>query len=261
MFFLQRWWQTFEQTVSPKHFYRISGAFIPWLAVIAAVLIGIGTVWGLAFAPPDYLQGNSYRIIFIHVPAASIALSGYLALAVCGVISLVWKVKTAEMAARAIAPLGAVFCFLALVTGGIWGKPTWGTYWVWDARLTSMLILLFLYMGVIALYNAYESSATGAKAAAILAIVGVVNLPIIKYSVVWWNTLHQGSTFTLTAKPKMPPEMWLPLVIMIFGFYSLFALLTILRTRTIILQRERRSQWVRELVQNYNQHEESSRGL
>lgn len=256
MFFLKRWWQTFEQTVSPKHFYRVSGAFIPWLAVIAGLLIGVGTVWGLAFAPADYLQGNSYRIIFIHVPAASLALSGYFALAVCGVISLVWRVKTAEMAARAIAPLGAVFCFLALVTGGIWGKPTWGTYWVWDARLTSMLILLFLYMGVIALYNAYESSATGAKAAAILSIVGVVNLPIIKYSVVWWNTLHQGSTFTLTEKPKMPPEMWLPLVLMILGFYSLFALLTILKTRTIILQRERRSQWVRELVQ-----EESKRGL
>lgn len=257
MFFLKRWWQIFEQTVSPKYFYRISGAFIPWLSVIAGLLISVGTVWGLAFAPPDYLQGNSYRIIFIHVPAASIALSGYFALAVCGVISLVWKIKTAEMVARAIALIGAWFCFLALVTGGIWGKPTWGTYWVWDARLTSMLILLFLYIGVIALYNAYESSATGAKAAAILAIVGVVNLPIIKYSVVWWNTLHQGATFTMTSKPKMPAEMWLPLVIMILGFYTLFALLIILKTRNIILQRERRSQWVREIVQAETKRVES----
>jgi heme exporter protein C len=259
--FLNKWWQLFLQTVSPKYFYTISGAFIPWLSVIAGLLISVGTVWGLAFAPMDYLQGNSYRIIFVHVPAASIALSGYFALAVCAVISLVWKVKVAEMVARAIAPLGAWFCFLALVTGGVWGKPTWGTYWVWDARLTSMLILLFLYIGVIALYNAYESSATGAKAAAILAIVGVVNLPIIKYSVVWWNTLHQGATFTLTAKPKMPAEMWLPLVLMILGFYTLFALLTVLKTRTIILQRERRTQWVRELVQAQASGMESKNGL
>ncbi|PTQ89411.1 heme ABC transporter permease [Agitococcus lubricus] len=258
MSWLKRMWQTFEQTVSPKHFYRISGAFIPWLAIISALLISLGTVWGLAFAPPDYYQGNSYRIIFIHVPSASLAMSAYFALAICGVISLVWKIKTAEMVARAIAGLGAVFCFLALVTGGVWGKPTWGTYWVWDARLTSMLILLFLYLGVIALYNAYESSATGAKAAAILSIVGVINLPIIKYSVVWWNTLHQGATFTLTAKPKMPAEMWMPLLVMMFGFYCLFALLTLLKTRNIILQRERRSQWVKELVQ---QHTEQKHGL
>lgn len=257
MFFLKRWWQVVEQTVSPKHFYRISGAFIPWLATIAGLLIAIGTVWGLAFAPPDYVQGNSYRIIFIHVPAASIALSAYFTLAICGVISLVWKIKTAEMVARAIALIGAWFCFLALVTGAVWGKPTWGTYWVWDARLTSMLILLFLYLGVIALYNAYDSSATGAKAAAILAIVGVVNLPIIKYSVVWWNTLHQGATFTLTEKPKMPIDMWLPLLVMILGFYTLFALLTILKSRTIILQRERRSQWVRELVKAAAHNRES----
>jgi heme exporter protein C len=261
MFFLKRWWQLFEQTVSPKYFYFISERFIPWLAVFAGLLITVGTVWGLAFAPADYLQGNSYRIMFVHVPAASLAMGGYFLLAICGVISLVWKVKTAEMVARAVAPIGALFCFLSLVTGGIWGKPTWGTYWVWDARLTSMLILLFLYMGIIALYNAYESSATGAKAAAILAIVGVVNLPIIKYSVVWWNTLHQGATFTMTAKPKMPAEMWLPLVLMILGFYTLFALLTVLKTRTIILQRERRTQWVRELVQTQASGMESKNGL
>ncbi|HQV81139.1 MAG: heme ABC transporter permease [Moraxellaceae bacterium] len=261
MFFLKRWWQLFEQTVSPKYFYFISERFIPWLAVFAGLLITVGTVWGLAFAPADYLQGNSYRIMFVHVPAASLAMGGYFLLAICGVISLVWKVKTAEMVARAVAPIGALFCFLSLVTGGIWGKPTWGTYWVWDARLTSMLILLFLYMGIIALYNAYESSATGAKAAAILAIVGVVNLPIIKYSVVWWNTLHQGSTFTITQKPKMPPEMWLPLVLMFLGFYSLFGLLTILRTRNVILQRERRSQWVRELVKAEAQKRGISHGL
>lgn len=248
MSFLRRWWDLFQQTVSPKYFYQISGRFIPWLAVLAAVLLSVGCVWGLAFAPMDYQQGNSYRIIFIHVPSASIAMSGYLLVATCGVISLVWKVKTAEMVARAVSSLGAWFCFLALVTGAVWGKPTWGTYWIWDARLTSMLILWFLYLGILALYNAYDSSATGAKAAAILSVVGAVNLPIIKYSVVWWNTLHQGSTFSVTERPKMPADMWLPLLLMIAGFYAFFGLLTILRTRNIILWRERRSAWVRELV-------------
>lgn len=251
MSFWQTAWQGFLQTVSPKHFYRISGLWLPWLALWAGLFIGVGTVWGLAFAPADYLQGNSYRIIFIHVPSASLAMSGYLAMAVCGVISLVWKVKTAEMVARAIASVGAWFCFLALVTGAVWGKPTWGTYWVWDARLTSMLILWFLYVGVLALYSAYESSATGAKAAAILSVVGVVNLPIIKYSVQWWNTLHQGATFTLTARPKMAPEMVWPLLIMILGFYGLFALLVALKSRNIILDRERRSAWVRDLIQEH----------
>ena len=152
------------------------------------------------------------------------------------------------MMAQALAPTGAMFAFVSLWTGALWGRPTWGAYWVWDARLTSMLILLFLYMGVVALYSAYESSATGARAASILSVVGIINLPIIKYSVVWWNTLHQGSTFTLTARPKMPPEMWMPLVVMLLGFYALFGLLTLMKTRNIILQRERRSQWVRELV-------------
>jgi len=249
MFFLKRWWQLFEQTVSPKYFYSISERFIPWLSILAGVLITLGTVWGLAFAPTDYLQGNSYRIIFIHVPSASLAMSAYLLLGICGVISLVWKVKTAEMVARAVAPVGAVFCFLALMTGAIWGKPTWGTYWVWDARLISMLILLFLYMGVIALYNAYESSSTGAKAAAILSVVGVINLPIIKYSVVWWNTLHQGATFTVTAAPKMDPSMLWPLLLTFIGFYCGAAALVLYRTCTLILERERQKRWVQELVE------------
>jgi len=241
-------WDYFQRTVSPKHFYDISGRWLPWFWAVAIILIGVGTVWGLAFAPPDYQQGNSYRIMFIHVPAAFIAMNGYLIMAACGVISLVWKVKTAEMVARSVAAIGAWFCFISLFTGAVWGKPTWGTYWVWDARLTSMLILLFLYMGVLALYSAYDSAASGGKAAAILSIVGVVNLPIIHYSVVWWNTLHQGSTFTLTSAPNMPPSMWLPLVVMLFGFYALFAATVIMRTRNEILHRERRAKWVRELV-------------
>lgn len=246
---LRRLWAAFESTVSPRHFYQLSGRWLPWFAWPAGVLIAVGLVWGLAVAPADYQQGNSYRIIFIHVPAASLAMGGYLLLAICGGISLIWRVKTAEMVAKAAAPVGALFCLLALITGSLWGKPTWGTYWVWDARLTSMLILLFLYFGVMALQNAFEEVAQGSKASALLALVGVVNLPIIKYSVEWWNTLHQGSTFRITARPTMPPEMYLPLLVMFLGLYALFATLILLRSRQEILQRERRSQWVRQLVE------------
>lgn len=254
MKWLDEAWDYFQRTVSPKHFYEISGRWLPLFAGLAAVLLLTGAVWGLAFAPPDYQQGNSYRIIYIHVPAASIALSGYMLMAVCGVISLVWKIKTAEMVARSVAAIGAWFCFLALFTGAVWGKPTWGAYWVWDARLTSMLILLFLYLGVLALYSAYDSAASAGKAAAILSIVGVINLPIIKYSVQWWNTLHQGSTFRITERPTMPPEMYLPLLVMLVGFYAFFAAMVIVRTRNEILDRERRSRWVQDIVRQEAGH-------
>ncbi len=205
---LLRLWNGFLQTVGRQPFYETFNPWVTWLAMVAAILLMIGSVWGLAFAPPDYLQGNSYRIIFVHVPSASLAMSIYLALAVLGVISLVWKIKTASIVAQAAAPVGLVLCIVALVTGAIWGKPTWGAYWVWDGRLTSMLVLAFLYVGVVALFQAYENTANQGKAAAILSIVGAVNLPIIKYSVVWWNTLHQGSTFSLTSAPTMPPSMY-----------------------------------------------------
>lgn len=257
MSLLRKAWDTFQQTVSPRYFYEISGRFLPWLAVPAVLLVLAGCVWGLAFAPADYQQGNSYRIIFIHVPAASLAMGGYAMMAIASLIFLVWKVKTAEMVVRSVAPIGAWFTFIALITGAIWGKPTWGTYWVWDARLTSMLIMLFLYWGVIALHNAYEDALNGGKAAGILALVGIVNLPIIKYSVEWWNTLHQTSTFKLTERPSMPPEMYLPLLVNIAGFYCLFAVLVILRTRNEILVRESRSSWVKAIVKQ----ESASHGL
>ena len=165
-------------------------------------------------------------------------------MAVLGVIYLVWKIKTANMVAQALAPIGFILCVVSLLTGSIWAKPTWGTYWVWDARLTSMLILAFLYAGVMAMFIAFEHTANRGKAAAILSIVGAVNLPIIKYSVNWWNTLHQGSTFSVTERPKMPPDMYLPLIIMILGMYALVATLAIYRTNTLILQRENGKQWV-----------------
>lgn len=244
-----RLWQGFLTTVGTERFFQIFSPWVKYLSAIAAILLMIGTIWGLGFAPPDYLQGNSYRIIFIHVPTASLAMSVYLAMAVLGVIFLVWKIKTASLVAQAIAPMGFLFCVLSLLTGSIWAKPTWGTYWVWDARLTSMLILSFLYAGVMALFAAFENSQSRGRAAAILSIVGAVNLPIIKYSVEWWNTLHQGATFTLTNAPKMSASMWMPLLIMLLGFYCLTAALAIYRTNSLILSREYNKSWVIKLIQ------------
>ena len=236
-------WTWFHKLGSPKWFYEISGRWLPWLSVSAALLIVVGLVMGLAFAPPDYQQGNSFRIIYIHVPAAFLAQSTYISLAVAGIVGLVWKMKVADVALQQAAPIGAWMTVIALITGAIWGKPTWGAWWVWDARLTAMLILLFLYFGIIALGHAITNRDSAAKACAILAIVGVVNIPIIKYSVDWWNPLHQPATFTITEKPAMPMEMWLPLLIMTIGFYCFFAAVLLVRMRTEVLRRESRTRW------------------
>ncbi|RAU16693.1 heme ABC transporter permease [Nitrincola tibetensis] len=242
---MPRW---FYQLASPRWCYQITGRLLPGFAIAALLLLMIGTVWGLAFAPPDYQQGNSFRIIYLHVPTAYMAQSIYLTMAIAGAIGLIWKMKVADMVAKSCAPIGAALAVLALATGAIWGKPTWGSWWVWDARLTSMLILLFLYLGVIALNSAIESESTAAQSTAVLALVGLVNIPIIKYSVDWWNTLHQPATFKVTEKPAMPPEMWIPLLIMVIGFYCFFAVVLMLRLRNEILHRERRTSWVRELL-------------
>lgn len=231
---------------SPKWFYDITEKWIPWLALLSGLGMVTGLVLGLLYAPVDYQQGNSYRIMFIHVPAAILAQSAYMMMAVAGAIFLIWKMKMAAWVAKVLAPIGASFCLIALLTGAIWGKPTWGTWWVWDARLTSMLLLLFLYVGVMAITMAMDNEDSGFKAAAILALVGVVNIPIIKYSVQWWNTLHQPASLKLTEKPSMHIDMLIPLLIMIVSTYVLFALLVILRTRNEILRNERKSKWVQE---------------
>ncbi len=238
----------FYQMASPKWCYKITGQLLPIFSCTALGLLLLGTVWALLYAPPDYQQGNSFRIIYIHVPSAILAQSIYVTMALAGAVGIIWKMKIADMVAYACAPIGASMAFLALITGAIWGKPTWGSWWVWDARLTSMLILLFLYFGVMALYAAMGKPSKAAKATAILSLVGLVNIPIIKYSVEWWNTLHQPATFTLTEKPAMPVEMWLPLLIMVLGFYCFFATSMMLRLRTEILSREKRTAWVKELV-------------
>jgi len=241
-------WQWFHKLGSPKWFYGIANRLMPWLLAGGLIVLLAGLVWGLAFAPKDYLQGNSYRIIFIHVPAAFLAQSIYIMMAVAAVVTLVWRMKLADVLVKAIAPVGLVLTFLSLFTGAVWGKPTWGTWWVWDARLTSMLILLFLYGGAIALDRAINDEKSAARAVAVLVLVGVVNIPIIKYSVDWWNTLHQPATFKLTEKPSMPMEMWVPLLLSVLGLYLLFGWLACLRMKTEILLREQRTRWVRELV-------------
>lgn len=241
-------WKWLHKWGSPKSFFALSGRLLPWLGAMAALMLLTGAVWGLAFAPPDYQQGNSARIMYVHVPASILAQSSYMMMATAAAVFMIWRIKLADIALQCAAPIGASLTFLALATGAIWGKPTWGTWWVWDARLTSTLVLLFLFIGVMALRAAMEQREAAGRATAVLALVGVVNLPIIKYSVDWWFTLHQPATFTLTQKPAMPAEMWLPLLVMVIGFYLFFFTAWMLRMRTEILVRERRAQWVKDLV-------------
>ena len=243
-------WTWFHRLGSPRWFYQKTQRWLPWLSLLAFSLLAIGLVWGLAFAPQDAKQGNSFRIIYVHVPASVVALAGYYIMALAGAVGLIWRIKLSYMLMRSAAPIGAALTFVALVTGAIWGKPTWGAYWVWDARITSMLILLFLYTGVMALRHAYSSSEAADKASAILGLVGMVNVPIIYKSVDWWQTLHQPATIKFTGAASMHPDMFLPLVVMIVGFYVFYALCLILFTRTEILRREYRAHWVKQLVEN-----------
>jgi heme exporter protein C len=238
----------FHRLGSPKSFFEMTGRWLTGLMVCSVLLLVTGAVWALLFVPPDYQQGNSVRIMYIHVPAAILAQSGYVMMALAASVFLIWRIKMADVAVQCIAPLGASITFLALITGAIWGKPTWGTWWVWDARLTSTLILLFLYVGIIALRAALDRRANAGRACAILALVGVVNLPVIKYSVNWWFTLHQPASFSLTEKPAMPVEMWMPLLFMVIAYYFFFFTVWIMRIRNEILVRERGADWVRQWV-------------
>jgi len=234
-------WKWLHQLARPERLYHVCGRFIPWLGLIGITCLVIGWVWGFGYAPPDYQQGNSYRIMYIHVPAAIWSMGIYSAMAVAAFIGLVWQMKMSDLAVAAMAPVGAVFTFIALVTGSAWGKPMWGTWWVWDARLTSELVLLFLYLGVIALYNAFDDRRLAGRAAGILVLVGVVNIPIIHYSVQWWNTLHQGST---NMQQTIDPSMRYPLRWAIFGYLFFFITLTLMRLRNLILVQERLRPWV-----------------
>ena len=215
---------------NPLRYQKLADAVLPWAGGLAVILTVIGLWLALVVAPPDYQQGEAYRIMYVHVPAAWMALQTYALMAVASVVALVWKHPLAEVAARAAAPIGAAFTLIALITGSSWGKPMWGTWWVWDGRLTAVLILFFLYLGYMALHDAFDDPARGARAAAILCLVGSVNLPIIKFSVDWWNTLHQPASILRAGGPSIHPSMLWPLLTMFGAFLAYFVAVHILRT-------------------------------
>ncbi|MSQ69011.1 MAG: heme ABC transporter permease [Gammaproteobacteria bacterium] len=235
----------FHPYATPMHFHRLAMRLSPWLFALSAVLFAAGLTGGLLLAPADYQQGESFRIIYLHVPSAWMSMLVYLVMAGAGGVGLIWKVKLGDIIARASAPLGASFTFLALVTGSLWGKPMWGTWWVWDARLTSELILLFLYLGYLALQSAIEDRRAAARAGAVLAIVGVVNIPIIHYSVAWWSTLHQGATVSKFDAPSMATSMLIPLLLMALAFQAYFFAVLMVRARCEILEFEQHTAWLR----------------
>ncbi|MGB0954519.1 MAG: heme ABC transporter permease CcmC [Panacagrimonas sp.] len=239
-------WTWFHRLASPPSFFALAERWSVWLVVAGTGLLSYGLFAGLFVAPADYQQGDAYRIIFVHVPAAALSLSLYTGMAIAGGIALIWRMKLAECAVVALAPVGASFTALALLTGMLWGKPMWGAYWVWDARLTAELVLLFLYLGVIGLHRAFDEPRAAARACALLSIVGVVNVPIVHYSVDWWNSLHQGSTILKLGKPSITPAMGVPLYFSLFGSYVVAAYAVIRRMQNEVLLRERNSRWVRQ---------------
>jgi heme exporter protein C len=241
-------WTWFYRLASPPYVYRVAAVWMPWLLGGAALAIGYGVIDGLGFAPPDYQQGDAFRIIYVHAPCAWLSLFAYTTMAVAGAIGLIWRIKMGHAVAAASAPIGASFTLGALVTGSLWGRPMWGTYWAWDPRLTSELILLFLYVGVMALRSAFDDANRGDRAAALLAIVGVINVPIIHFSVVWWNSLHQGATVAKFGKSEMPGSMLWPLLAMLLGFMLFYGAVLCIRLRGEVLNRERQSAWVREAI-------------
>ncbi len=242
-------WKFFHKLASPPHFYRIAESLLPWFAIPGLLLIGYGAYAGLFVAPPDYQQGDAFRIIYVHVPAAYLSMMAYMVMAISAGIGLIWRMKLAHAVSAAAAPLGAWFTFLALATGSIWGRPMWGTWWEWgDPRLTSELVLLFLYFGYMALRSAIEDTTKADRASAVLALVGAVNVPIIHFSVEWWSSLHQGPTLVKKGGPAMDTAMLYPLLAMIFGFTLLFGALLLRRVRTEVLYRERRKRWVRDMI-------------
>ena len=232
---------------SPQSFYPLAGRMIPWFAALAALLAAAGLWIGFFVAPTDAQQGESYRIIFVHVPASWMSMFLYVVMAAWAGLGLAFNTRLSAMMAHAIAPTGAMFAFLSLWTGALWGRPTWGTYWVWDARLTSELVLFFLYLGYMALHAAIDDPRRGDRASAVLALVGVVNVPIIYFSVQWWNTLHQGASVSLTRAPSMATTMLTGMLVMALAFWMYSIAAALARVRAIMLEREAHMQWAHEL--------------
>jgi heme exporter protein C len=241
-------WTWFHRLGSPPYIYGLAGRLTPWFGWCAALLIVGGLYGGLVLAPPDYQQGDDFRIIYVHAPSAWMSLMVYSTLAISAGVGLIWRIKVSHAVAAACAPIGASFTFVALVTGSLWGYRMWGTYWEWDPRLTSELILLFLYLGYMGLRSAMDDTQRADRASAVLAVVGIVNVPIIHYSVLWWNSLHQAPSVMKFAKSEMPASMLIPLLMMFLGFTIMFAALLLVRLRAEILSRERTANWIREAV-------------
>lgn len=238
-------WTTFA---APSRFYALAGRLVPWFWAVALVLGAAGLYVGFAIAPADFQQGDAYRIIFIHVPAAWMSMLLYMVMAFWAALGWILNTRMASMFARAIAPTGALFTVIALWTGALWGKPTWGAWWVWDARLTSEFILLLLYLGYIALTEAIDDNRRSAHAGALLALVGAVNIPVIYFSVRWWNTLHQGSSINMTAAPTMAMTMLTAMLLLTFSFWAYSFAVVLTRARSIVLEQESDTEWVRSLA-------------
>lgn len=238
-------WKFLYQLASPKFFYTFSGRITPRLAVSSVMILVVGIVWGLAFAPPDYQQGDAFRIIYVHVPTAFLSMALYMWMGFLAVLLLIWRIKIAGLLIHIVAQVGLCMAFLALATGSIWGKPMWGTWWVWDARLTSELALFLLYAAILATYQSAKNKEDGDKIIAILTLVGIIDLPIIHYSVYWWNTLHQGSTLSIFAKPKIDSSMLYPLLLTLAGFFLYCIWIILEKARQELLFREKRQSWVK----------------
>lgn len=240
-------WHCLHRAGSPQNAYRIATSIQPWLGFLCFITLAYGIIGALLLAPADYQQGDVFRLMYLHVPAAIGSIVIYGGMSMAALFYLIWKIKVANMIAEASASIGAVFTLLCLVTGALWGKPTWGTFWIWDARLTSELLLLFIYLGIIALRKALPEQTLAAKSTSIFILVGLVNIPIIHYSVVWWNTLHQGSSLSLT-QVSIASDMLYPLLAMLLGFMSFYAWFIAIRLRQLLLTRESETQWVREII-------------
>lgn len=238
----------FNFLANPSRFRIFAKNVYPFSLIGMFIFIFIGLWFSLYNSPPDYQQGETVRIMYVHVPAAWMAMMVYLSMTIMSIFSLVWRHPLADILSKCSAPIGAMFTLIALVTGSIWGKPTWGTWWVWDARLTSTLILFFIYAALIGLHSTIDDKTKADRAVSILSIVGLAIIPVIKKSVDWWQTLHQPSTFTITSSPSMSPDMYQPLLLCLIGFYLFFALLLTLNLRNEILERERTKNWVKQLL-------------
>lgn len=239
-------WKFLYQMASPRAFFRLTQSWLPYLGFLAFLFLLTGLIGGLVLAPPDYQQGEAFRIIYIHVPSAFMSMALYAAMAFCALLLLVWRIKLAGLMIKVLAQIGAYMAFLALITGSIWGKPMWGTWWVWDARLTSELILLLLYLAILTTASAFNNPEQSDKIVAILTLVGFVDLPIIHYSVYWWNTLHQGATLSVFTKPKIASSMLYPLLLMLMGFVFYCLWIAFHRAGQALLLREKRQLWVKD---------------